>query len=199
MKARGRGTLQAGGKPILAGCRHLCGDDFMDFPFAIAMVSRWLHILAAITAVGGTIFIRYALLPTLATLPDDERRSLHEQLRARWSKVVMASIFFLLASGIYNFIVINRTLSLTPELKEMKTIYHALFGVKFLIGLSIFFIASALVGRSSAFEKLRANAKLWATVNVTLAVVLVCVSGYMRLSRDAAALAPHAAAQQTAK
>jgi uncharacterized membrane protein len=160
----------------------------MDFAFIIALVSRWAHILAAITAVGGTIFIRYALLPSMATLPDAERRSLHEALRARWSKAVMLSILFLLVSGLYNFIVINRGLRDGNEaMQGLKPMYHALFGVKFLLGVGIFVIASALVGRSPVFEKVRANAKLWATVNIALAVVLVCLSGFMRLSRDRAA------------
>ncbi len=174
----------------------------MDFSlgFAVALISRWAHILAAITAVGGTIFIRYALLPTLATLPDEQRRALHEALRARWSKAVMVSILFLLASGLYNFIVINRSLGAGNEaLQGIKPMYHALFGVKFLLGLGIFFIASALVGRSAAFEKVRANAKLWATVNIALAVVLVCLSGFMRLSRDQAATVPRETSQQSAR
>src|SRR5262245_25697921 len=174
----------------------------MDFSLevAIALVSRWAHILAAITAVGGTIFIRYALLPALAAFPDAERRALHESLRARWSKAVMVSIALLLASGLYNFIMINRSLGAGNEaMQGMKPMYHALFGVKFLLAVGIFFIASALVGRSAAFEKVRANARLWATVNVSLAVVLVCLSGFMRLSRDQAAAARPEPLQQSAR
>jgi uncharacterized membrane protein len=170
--------------------------------FAIVLVSRWLHILAAIAAVGGTIFIRYALLPSLAALPDEQRRSLHEALRARWSKVVMISIGFLVVSGLYNFFVINSGLKTgTDAMREMRGMYHALFGVKFLLGVGIFIIASALVGRSAAFEKVRANAKLWATVNIALAVVLVCLSGFMRVSRDraAAALPSSPPSQQSAQ
>jgi uncharacterized membrane protein len=171
----------------------------MEFSLGLvlALVSRWLHILAAITAVGGTIFIRYALLPTLATLPDEQRRAIHESLRARWCKVVMAAILFLVLSGVYNFVMIARGLSANEALHGIKPMYHALFGVKFLLALGIFFIASALVGRSAAFEKLRANAKLWATVNIALAVVLVCLSGFMRLSRDAAAMPRGGEASQT--
>src|SRR5262245_9867282 len=109
----------------------------MDFSleFAVALVSRWAHILAAITAVGGTIFIRYALLPSVAALSDPERRALLESLRARWSKAVMISIALLLASGLYNFIVINRGLGGgNAAMQGIKPMYHALFGVKFLLG-----------------------------------------------------------------
>jgi uncharacterized membrane protein len=78
----------------------------MDF---LPLISRWLHILAAMAAVGGPMFIRLALFPAAdATLPDEQRRSLHEQLRRRWSKVVMVAILFLLASGFYNFVLFLR-------------------------------------------------------------------------------------------
>ncbi len=49
--------------------------------FFLGLVSRWLHILAAITAVGGTIFIRFALLPAMAEMDDTQRNSLQEAIR----------------------------------------------------------------------------------------------------------------------
>lgn len=151
--------------------------------FFIGLVSRWLHVLAAIAAVGGTIFARFALLPSLQELPEAERKELHDRIRRRWSKVVMAAIGFLLLSGIYNFVMIARSPLLDDE--KFKPIYHALFGVKFVLALAVFFIASALVGRSPAFAGLRANAKKWLSINLLLAVLIVCISGFMRLSRDA--------------
>ena len=39
----------------------------------LGILFRWMHILAAIAAVGGTFFIRLALLPSLAELPDETR------------------------------------------------------------------------------------------------------------------------------
>jgi len=160
--------------------------------FFLGLVSRWLHILAAITAVGGTIFIRFALLPAMAEMDDTQRNSLHAAIRSRWAKIVMVSIAFLLASGIYNFLGVIRTLSANESLHSIKSMYHAFFGVKFLLALGIFFIASALVGRSSAFDKIRANARFWATLNVALAVLLVCISGFLRMARDSAGSPPPA-------
>jgi len=153
-----------------------------DAEFFVSLLARWLHILAAITAVGGTIFARYALLASLKELPDDERKALHERIRRRWSKAVMAAIGFLLLSGIYNFVIILQ--GPLADAEKFKPIYHALFGVKFLLALAVFFIASALVGRSAAFDGMRANARKWLTINVVLAVLIVCISGFLRLSRD---------------
>jgi uncharacterized membrane protein len=142
----------------------------------LAIVFRWMHILAAITAVGGTVFMRMALVPSVVVLPDDARKALHEQVRARWVKFVMGAILFLLVSGFYNFF---RRLN-TGLPADFKGLYHGLFGVKFLLALAIFFLASALTGRAAALARFRQNAKLWLSVNLTLAVIVVCISGVLR-------------------
>jgi len=142
----------------------------------LALLFRWMHILAAIAAVGGTIFIRLALMPSLSVLADDSRKALHEAIRSRWSKMVVAGIAFLLVSGLYNFVVTWQTYNLPGY-------YAALFGVKVVLALTIFFIASALVGRSPALEAIRRNARFWVTLNMTLAIVLVCISGVLRMAK----------------
>ena len=152
------------------------------FPDWLAIVFRWLHMLAAITAVGGTFFMRFALVPSVPVLSDDQRKALHEQVRSRWVKFVMGAILFLLVSGFYNFF---RRLNTLPA--DYKGLYHALFGVKFLLALTIFFIASALMGRAAALAGIRQKAKFWLTVNVVLAVIVVCLSGVLRFVPTGAA------------
>ncbi|MGE3409980.1 MAG: hypothetical protein AB7I37_24405 [Pirellulales bacterium] len=159
----------------------------------LGLVARWLHILSAIAAVGGTIFARVALLPSLSVLGESDRKNLHDAIRGRWSKVVMASIGFLLLSGLYNIGVLEMRKQIPAD---GKAIYHALFGIKFLLALAIFFIASALVGRSQAFTGIRQNAKFWLSVNLTLAIVLVCVSGALRMIREPKLANPPAVAAQ---
>lgn len=156
----------------------------------LGLLFRWMHILAAIAAVGGTIFIRLALMPSLSVLADESRKALHEAIRSRWSKMVMAGIAVLLASGLYNFVVTFRTYYLPGY-------YVPLFGVKVVLALTIFFIASALVGRSPALEGIRRNARFWVTLNMTLAIVLVCISGVLRMAKktEKPAKTPGTAAQ----
>jgi uncharacterized membrane protein len=134
-----------------------------------------MHILAAITAVGATIFMRQAMLPAVEALPESDRASFHDAVRSRWALYIHLSIGFLLLSGFYSFIAIVRGYKL-PE----DSHYHMLFGIKFLLALAIFFIASMLVGRSEASTRFRQRRQFWLTVNVALAVVLVCISGVMR-------------------
>ena len=139
----------------------------------LPILFRWMHILAAITAVGGTIFMRRVLLPTVSELPADTQQKVHDGVRARWAIPVHASIGFLLLSGLFNFV---------GALQHHKGdgAYHGFFGVKFLLALAVFFIATMLVGRSPAAERFRQNRKFWLTLNMWLAIAVVCVSGVLR-------------------
>jgi hypothetical protein len=83
-------------------------------------------------------------------------------------------IAFLLVSGIYNVIKKEQPPGVTA-------LYHALFGIKFLLALVIFFVASALVGRSPALARIRRNARFWLSVNMALAITVVCISGVLRV------------------
>lgn len=141
----------------------------------LGIVFRWLHILSAITAVGGTIFMRMALMPSVAVLSDEQHQALREQVRSRWVKWVMAAILFLIVSGIYNFAAKLRTID-----EGYIGLYHGLFAFKVMLALVIFFLASALTGRSPKFAPIRQNAKLWLSVNMALAIVVVCISGVLR-------------------
>jgi uncharacterized membrane protein len=151
----------------------------------LPLVSRWIHILAAMAAVGGPMFIRLAMLPAMATLMEDERKQLHEQLRRRWSKVVMAAIVFLIASGLYNFISFrNAAVDWGPQWQSGSHnmwLYQMLFGIKVVLALALFFLASAITGRSDALAKFRENLKLWITVNLLLGILIVCISGQLRM------------------
>ena len=47
----------------------------------LALVLRWLHLVAAVAAIGGTIFMRVALVPAAAGLPVDVHKTLAEAIR----------------------------------------------------------------------------------------------------------------------
>jgi uncharacterized membrane protein len=141
----------------------------------LGLLFRWLHILAGMTAVGGTIFARFVVLPAHAGLTQQARESLHAEMRRRWSKIVMAAIGFLLVSGLYNFMQINQNYrELLPKY------YQILFGIKFLLAMVVFAIASLLAGRTALADKLRTKARFWMSLNILLAVLIVCISGVLR-------------------
>jgi len=158
----------------------------MSIADLLSLLFRWLHILAGMTAVGGTIFARFVVLPSHGVLTPEARESLHAEMRRRWSKIVMASIGFLIVSGLYNFVMIQRNYG--PELKALGW-YHPLFGIKFLLAMIVFVIASLLSGRTALAEKLRRNVRFWMSLNILLAVLIVCISGILRTAHPPGSLA----------
>ena len=140
----------------------------------LAIVVRWLHILAATIAVGGPIFAWGAFLPAAQTLPEGIRKDLLEAVRSRWAKYVHTAILLLLLSGFYNFFTAVARYDLP------RPTYHILFGVKFLAALGMFFLASMLHGRSAAALAFRQNARRWAAVIIVLGLTVIGISGVMR-------------------
>ena len=86
----------------------------------------------------------------------------------------MISIAVLLATGLYNFIMITKTYDLKG------TPYHAIFGVKFLLALAIFFLASVLVGRSEMAQRARQNAGKWLTILTACCLILLALSSVLK-------------------
>ena len=139
---------------------------------------RWIHILSAITAVGGLFFLRFVLWPAARdTLDDETHAKLREAVIGRWKKVVMVVITLLILTGLYNLMVVGM-----PKAKEHPS-YHMIFGIKFLAALGVFFLASVLTGRAKVFEGLRAKAPLWMGISALLAVVVVVLSGVLNQMR----------------
>jgi uncharacterized membrane protein len=142
----------------------------------VAIASRWIHIGTAIVLVGGTVFLRFVLGPAAAQLADDAHAKLKGLVMGTWKKFVHQGIVLFLMSGLYNYLVVQR------PLHQGDKIYHMLMGTKILIAFAMFFIASALVGRSKAFEGMRQKSRMWQTVLVLLAVVIVGISGFAKVA-----------------
>ncbi|HZZ29249.1 MAG TPA: hypothetical protein VFE46_14720 [Pirellulales bacterium] len=166
--------------------------------FALAL--RWFHLVAAMVAVGGTAFMRFALVPSVSVLADEQRKALHEQIRSRWAKLVAGSVAFLLISGLINFVLFlteSKTEPWAQWHQAYNSLYQFVFGAKFALAMVVFFIASALAGRGQATQKFRQDATWWMTVNLVLALVVVALSGVLRFTHVGPTL-PKIAATATA-
>ena len=146
-----------------------------------ALISRWTHILFAVIGVGGLFFIRFVLHGAATeSLDEAGHKALREAVVKRWKWWVMISIGLLLASGLYNYLVVTR------QHHSGQAFYHALFGVKFLLALGFFFLGSVLTGRAKAFDRLREWSPLWQSVMVVLALLVILIAGLMKLIPPAA-------------
>lgn len=155
---------------------------------ALFTTTRVLHVATAIVLVGGTFFVRFVLLPAaVANLPDDMHAKLRGAITATWKKIVHLGIaLFIITGGINYYRVIA-----AGSHKDDK-LYSALLGIKIILALAVFFIASALVGRSAAFEGMRRNPRRWLMVNLLLAGIIVAISGFLKV-RDVPVAKPSAA------
>lgn len=150
----------------------------MPDQFYLQLTLRYLHILGAISLMGGTIFMRFALLPTVSELDAEIRRKVHEGVRSQWAKFVAGAALLLLVSGIANLGLAARYEITVPG----GLSYNLLGGLKLILALPIFLFASFLTGRSAAAQKFQANPGLWMNVNLVLALVLVLIGGWLRFS-----------------
>jgi len=150
----------------------------------LSVLLRWAHILAAITALGGLLFSRFALLPTAEELGEETADRIHAGVRRRWLLWVIGAITLLFASGLTNYILMIRRVKDAPELWGpdwmSETGYHTLFGIKFLLAMIVFYLASGLVGRGAGTQWIRNARRQWLSVTVGLGVAIVLISGWMR-------------------
>ena len=147
----------------------------MDIPQLIALLSRWLHIIPAMILVGGTLFLRFSLVPAaIETNPSSELR---EAVRKRWARMVMLSILLLLLSGLYN--AAQKAINY-----ELSMVYNVMLLLKIILGLAVFYLLSVLSGRSDRAKRLREREPYWLNITSALMIVLVCIAGWMKLSEQ---------------
>ncbi len=143
----------------------------IDGNFVLTVVLRVMHILGAIILVGGLFYQRSILLPGGVDACFANRRQV-------WAKWVGIATLFLLASGLYNFITILRVAKF--EGTPLPPTYHALFGVKFLLGLLVMFLAAILAGKTEAAEKFRQKMGTWLNVAWTASLAIIVIAAIMR-------------------
>jgi uncharacterized membrane protein len=142
----------------------------------IPLVSRWIHVGTSIVLVGGSVFMRFVLVPAAsATLSDAEHAKLRERVVGTWKRFVHIGILLFLLSGFYNYLVVAR-----PN-HEGDGLYHALMGTKILLALVVFFFASALVGKSQGLQKIREKRSTWLLVLILLSTLIVGIAGFLKI------------------
>lgn len=90
-----------------------------------------LHILCAVTLVGGAVAWRFAAIPGIQLLDPGTRAKVDNAVAAAWRPVVLSAIAGILISGVYNFMH-----------RPVKTsTFHMLFGIKMLLALHVFAVS----------------------------------------------------------
>ena len=146
----------------------------MDPLQIVDILSRILHVGTAIVLAGGSVFLRYVVMPAAGPLPEAEHDEFRSRLIGRWKRVVHIGVTLLLVTGFYNY---YRGIGA----HEGDSLYHALIGTKMLLAFAVFFIAAALVGRSAKLEGMRTQRGKWLTIAILLVAIIVSISGFLKI------------------
>ena len=67
----------------------------------ITSVVQWIHLVAAVAAVGGMVFMLFILMPSLRVLGDEPRALLVRKVHERFRWVGWGAILLLIGSGLF--------------------------------------------------------------------------------------------------
>jgi|HubBroStandDraft_1064217.scaffolds.fasta_scaffold72492_3 uncharacterized membrane protein len=154
----------------------------------LTILSRWIHVVSACIALGGTFFIVVVLPVGFKILPPDLATEAHQKIRRVFKMVMHSTILLLLLSGIFNTIAAWGKYKLDPRLLHPLWGTHVLFG---LIAMSIAFWV--LAGRTP-----RKGNRMWLALNLLVLLATVAAASTLKWARDSATAAPNATNGSTA-
>jgi len=143
-------------------------------------VMHWLHVLAAVLAVGGVFFLRFVLCPALKKLPPEHEGAKTHVLQSVsrvFKMVVHTSIAVLLLTGLHRFF------KILPLIKGWSQ-YHMLVGIKILLALVLFFIAIMLTLPGQQPNYFQRNRDKWLLFNFVLGALIILLSSTLRRMWD---------------
>ena len=156
----------------------------MDAAIALPALMRWIHMLSAIAVAGSIFFFLLVLRPAVAkALSAEQHAALREPLMRRWKMLIHPSIVLFLVSGFYNY------LAVTAPAHEGQGLYHALFGIKFLLALVLFALAIVLTSTREWSIKMRESRGAWIALGL-ITLVIVLIAGLMKVLPAAETIAP---------
>lgn len=104
-------------------------------PDTLTILMRWLHLSSMATLVGGMLYGRLVVAPSLSSLSADTQEALADHAAARYRPLVFAAMIGLILSGMYKLLT-------TPG---HRPFYQMLFGIKMLLVMHVFAVAILIV------------------------------------------------------
>ena len=145
----------------------------MDNPI-LFVTMRYLHIISALSAVGGMVFLISCLLPAAKILDEETRKAVLKTAHDRFLRIIWIAIAGLTISGIYTWI------RYETFYKGMGPLGHALIGTKVLLALILFAIVFA---RSIGLIQPKSPRTL-PMINLHIAAVIMLLGAVLRYYHD---------------
>jgi uncharacterized membrane protein len=136
---------------------------------------RWLHIISAVFAVGGILFYYFIYMAvSTKALSEDVASSLRSALMKRWKPFLHPTIIIFLVTGFYTYMMVGH------PMHDEQPLYHALFGVKFLLAIVVFALFIILTSTMNWSAGFRDKKGMWLLL-VVLSLSIVLIGGVMRV------------------
>ncbi len=131
---------------------------------ALFVIMRWLHFASMATLIGGMLYARLVMMPSMRAFAPDAGKEFEERTAVRYRPLVIASIVGLIVSGTYNVLT-------NPG---HSTWYHILLGIKLLLVLHVFAVAILVIRPQNP-----RRARLLAGT-VLSGLIILAISAYLR-------------------
>lgn len=133
---------------------------------------QWLHLVAAVIGAGGIAFLTVILLPSLRIVDREQRELILKAVTGRFRWISWCVVALLTGTGLYN---VRQYYWEVPWGREWKLLVAkiALSGIMFAIVL-------ALTLPFKIFDWFRARRARWLAVALTLAMIVIYLSAYLR-------------------
>jgi len=140
-----------------------------------ALAARFVHVLAAVTWIGGMLFIALVLVPVLRGLPDAARARLVQEAGRRFRAISWIALALLLGSGVVN-------LAFRPYLLGLGRfqLKLGLVGAALALGVAHDFVLGPRAGAPGAGPEARRRAAWVARANLLLVLVIVALGLALR-------------------
>lgn len=131
---------------------------------------RFIHIASVILLLGGVVYARQALLPTLNALPEDIRKRAARDAQERYRTTLFVLLILIVGSGLYNFFT-------GPKHGQS---YQIWFGIKMLLVAHI--LASAMLWATSPYGDVTVDGRSKRRLlSITVSgLIVVFISAYLR-------------------
>ena len=138
----------------------------------MTILVQWVHLIAAVTAVGGMAFMLLILMPSLRVLNEEQRAQLVKAVSGRFRWVSWGALILLIASGIFNIRV--------RAWEAPWGTYWSVLTLKVVLALVVFTISLLLTLPIPGLESFRARRQRWLTIALSIAVLVILISAYLR-------------------
>jgi uncharacterized membrane protein len=136
----------------------------------LRLLFRFIHIVSVILLLGGVVYARQVLVPTLNDLPEEMRKRAARETQERYRTTLFTLLFLIVGSGLYNFLT-------GPKHGET---YQIWFGIKMLLVAHI--AATAILWAISPYGDVIADGRgkrRLASIGIS-GILVVLISAYLR-------------------